>query len=525
MKAIIKIELDKSDNNNITPDVIQEIKLFSAGEQIKSATNENIYYDNDTDITAYIDDFTNNLNINGAIITNYFSGKIKIKNILNFQGSGPTRKMLYDNLEKIFLIPFFKLFEILYISFENEEEYNRLKEANFGKKFEALKIIKPFEKQIKILNELLLFTRPDIISNKESKFIKMYINEKKKELPEDMKNNVIDIIKNNLKEYYEQAKTLQKAQKFNCIDSEFNSIAKKNNFPQNDESNKKEKKLFMCKLGSFISNSEFISQKFEESYINKFFLEKYITEILKKIEIKIKLEITSFNNDIKYKNHLNKIIGEYYNIFIIPNVIFIWILILSSIESGDFIRFNHKIDWKKFWCNFSFGNILNLLPQIHTPFFEKDFEKNFTKQNLENLNMKNLFYKKKMKNIIKYNVVDNDTKIFQLYSIDNLIKTEINKIKSFSEYSEKRIMGKEYYESFLQIFNNYSNDFQEDIENSLYDNLKEENISRENNTSTIIGMMNDCIDDIESKKGFLALIKQSYLLGKFRTNVVSFYMK
>jgi hypothetical protein len=130
-----------------------------------------------------------------------------------------------------------------------------------------------------------------------------------------------------------------------------------------------------------------------------------------------------------------------------------------------------------------------------------------------------------MKNIIKYNVVDNDTKIFQLYSIDNLIKTEINKIKSFSEYSEKRIMGKEYYESFLQIFNNYSNDFQEDIENSLYDNLKEENISRENNISTIIGMMNDCIDDIESKKGFLALMKQSFLLGKFRTNVVSFYMK
>ena len=38
-------------------------------------------------------------------------------------------------------------------------------------------------------------------------------------------------------------------------------------------------------------------------------------------------------------------------------------------------------------------------------------------------------------------------------------------------------------------------------------------------------MMNDCIDDIESKKGFLALMKQSFLLGKFRTNVVSFYMK
>ena len=213
MKAIIKIELAKSDNNNITPDVIQKISLFSPDNREIIVNNEDIYYDNDTDITAYINNFTDNLNINKAIITNYFSGKIKIKNILNFQGSGPTRKMLYDNLEKIFLIPFFKLFEILYISFEKEEEYNRLKEANFGKNFEALNILKPFEKQIKILNELLLFTRPDIIANKESKFIDMYINEKKNELTEDKKNNVINNIKDNLKKYYKHAIILQKSSK------------------------------------------------------------------------------------------------------------------------------------------------------------------------------------------------------------------------------------------------------------------------------------------------------------------------
>ena len=35
--------------------------------------------------------------------------------------------------------------------------------------------------------------------------------------------------------------------------------------------------------------------------------------------------------------------------------------------------------------------------------------------------------------------------------------------------------------------------------------------------------MNDLIDDEESKKGFLALVRQSYLLGKLRANIVSIY--
>ena len=34
-------------------------------------------------------------------------------------------------------------------------------------------------------------------------------------------------------------------------------------------------------------------------------------------------------------------------------------------------------------------------------------------------------------------------------------------------------------------------------------------------------MMNDLIDEEESKKGFLALLRQSYLLGKLRSNIVS----
>ena len=34
-------------------------------------------------------------------------------------------------------------------------------------------------------------------------------------------------------------------------------------------------------------------------------------------------------------------------------------------------------------------------------------------------------------------------------------------------------------------------------------------------------MMNEIINDEESKKGFLALIKQSYLIGKLRSYIVS----
>ena len=36
-------------------------------------------------------------------------------------------------------------------------------------------------------------------------------------------------------------------------------------------------------------------------------------------------------------------------------------------------------------------------------------------------------------------------------------------------------------------------------------------------------MINESIKDEESKKGFLALVKQSYLLGKLRTYLVSIY--
>ena len=69
-----------------------------------------------------------------------------------------------------------------------------------------------------------------------------------------------------------------------------------------------------------------------------------------------------------------------------------------------------------------------------------------------------------------------------------------------------------------------SNDFKEDIEISIYDNLKEENKKGKTNFLSIKELINNLINDEESKKGFLALVRQSYLLGKLRTNIVSYFL-
>ena len=145
--------------------------------------------------------------------------------------------------------------------------------------------------------------------------------------------------------------------------------------------------------------------------------------------------------------------------------------------------------------------------------------------------MKNLFNKKKVKNLINSNIESNNNNLFDNVSlfqaiffyktyISNNIYNYTNKINKFSKYFENgSTIGIEYYDAFLQLLNNYSNDFQEDIEISIYDNLKEENNSKENNLSAIIDMINDYIKDEESKTGFLALLRQSFLLGKIRTNI------
>ena len=125
--------------------------------------------------------------------------------------------------------------------------------------------------------------------------------------------------------------------------------------------------------------------------------------------------------------------------------------------------------------------------------------------------MKNVFYKNKRKQLIKSNISSNSS------------FNEINRMFAFSEYSEHYKIGEQYYNNFLEIFNNYSNDFKEDIEISLFDNLKDENSKKIDNLTIIKDMMNEYIKDEESKKGFLALLKQSYLLGELRTNIVRIY--
>ena len=128
--------------------------------------------------------------------------------------------------------------------------------------------------------------------------------------------------------------------------------------------------------------------------------------------------------------------------------------------------------------------------------------------------MKNIFYKNKTKNIIKSNISNNES---------GLSKGKINKMYFFSEYSKKGEIGEKYYQNFLEIFNNYSNDFYEDIEISIYDNLREENKKGKDNLDMLKDMIKDYIEDEESKMRFLALLRQSYLLGKLRANIVRKY--
>ena len=117
--------------------------------------------------------------------------------------------MLKDNIEKLFLFPYFKLIEIFYSSSKenehfNELNYKKLKEENFGENFDNIKTIKPFEKQIQIINKLLFLTRPDILGKFESKFIKEYLNENLDD--EERKNN----LDKKFEIYYKQAIKIQK---------------------------------------------------------------------------------------------------------------------------------------------------------------------------------------------------------------------------------------------------------------------------------------------------------------------------
>ena len=98
--------------------------------------------------------------------------------------------MIRENIEKLFLFPFFKLFEIFYYSYgasDNNEEYNKLKQEMFGDNFDQIKILDSFQNQIEALNDLLFFSRPDILARSENEFIQMYV---KNDLTDDQKKHL-----------------------------------------------------------------------------------------------------------------------------------------------------------------------------------------------------------------------------------------------------------------------------------------------------------------------------------------------
>lgn len=295
--------------------------------------------------------------------------------------------------------------------------------------------------------------------------------------------------------YYKHALQLQIKQNINCYDSQKNSIAQEISFPLKFNNKKGIKKLFMSE-SKYIESDNFIYEKYDDSYIKSFFIKRIVKETLQYIEIIIKNELINKNND-ESKKYLNKKIADLYKELIIPNIHFILILILTSIENGDKIKFNHNIDITKLSSVLLYPFIWLTPYGKHRAKYEKEFKKNYFKSEIERLNMGNLIYKIKIKNIVDSNILSND----------NEYSNNSTKIYNFIKCSESQTFGEKYYIKFLNLLNNYSNDFPEDIEISIFENLKETNEYGKQNLLLIKEIMNDLINDDESKKGFLALVR------------------
>ena len=225
-------------------------------------------------------------------------------------------------------------------------------------------------------------------------------------------------------------------------------------------------------------------------------------------------------------------IGKIYQEYIEPHIYFIFLIIIISIEGGDKIVFKHYFDVIKLFKNFIPFIRLNLSKLVKGVgklikdkdkdneyseiFFETDFGKDFYELfNNEELQMQNLFVKIREKKIL-FSKQDKEK--------DNQNSEKDSNLNYFSEYSEKEIIGNKYYVSFLELLNKYSSDYPEDIEISIYNNLKQENENRKTVFNAINELMEEFIKDEESKKGFLALVRQSFLLGKLRNEVVRIYI-
>ena len=295
------------------------------------------------------------------------------------------------------------------------------------------------------------------------------------------------------------------------METETDSIAQKVFSSHKICSSKEIKKIFMCNR-TYFEHDDFIWKKFDDSYIKIFYIENIIKEVLTKIEKDI-VPILKNNskNEEESKKYLNESIGKFYEDQIITNIYFILFLILSSIEGGDKIQFSHSLDKNKISSSFFYFIIWLRSYSDERAKYEKDFKKLFLKEEIENLNMRNLFNKTKLKNIMDSNVSSNDNEIIinKIHENNEILDNNIkrNKTYNFSKYSENQQIGKEYYEQFLEILNNNKTDFKEDTEISIYDNLKEENKYTLQKYLIIKDLLNELIKDEESKKGFLALLR------------------
>ena len=105
----------------------------------------------------------------------------------------------------------------------------------------------------------------------------------------------------------------------------------------------------MCERKNFDSDN-FILDKFDYPYIQIFFIEELVKSSLINLEKKLNAIITEELKDKdenECKKYFNGKIKDLYDEIIIKNIYFILILIISSNENGDEIKFNHDIDITK----------------------------------------------------------------------------------------------------------------------------------------------------------------------------------
>ena len=82
----------------------------------------------------------------------------------------------------------------------------------------------------------------------------------------------------------------------------------------------------------YFKNNNFILQEIDDNFVKVFFIRQLLKDSLQKIESDILKNITNKKQN-EIKNYLNDSINKYYKKEIMPNIDFIYILILSSIES------------------------------------------------------------------------------------------------------------------------------------------------------------------------------------------------